>query len=512
MTAIIREEPPSLDAPEKVSEIVTRCLRKSPASRFQTMIEVRAALEQISAARIDTTPSIAVLPFANMSRDADDEYFSDGLAEEIINALVKIPGLKVIARTSAFAFKGQNTDIRKIAETLGVANVLEGSVRRSGNRIRVTAQLITAADGSHLWSERYDRDLADVFAVQDEISAAIAAALHTKLSPQVAAKPRYTPKLPAYEALLKAMHFHWKVTAESIDQAKVFYEQAIALDPQYALAHALYADYTFGQAVFGRTPAHEIMPAARAMAQKALELDPSLPDAHAILCAVATEYDYDWKEAARRFTLATASHDLSPWALAYLGGYYLLALGRKKEALVQAERAVQGDPLHRGIRFAMAGRLAAVGRYAEAEAHLRQLLDLDPNSALAYVGLANHYTTRGMFAEALPFAEKAYSLAPWAAQTAGFYAGLLVRTGEPNRGKELVQKLGAGRVYGASMGLAIFHACCDEIDLAADWLEKAIEERYPGIVLWLQSTMAEPLRSSPRWPKLAKMMNLPEGV
>src|SRR5207248_2309140 len=169
------------------------------------------ALQQVSAKPVDAQPSIAVLPFANMSRDADDEYFSDGLAEEIINALVKVPGLKVIARTSAFAFKGQNTDIRKIAETLGVSTVLEGSVRRAGNRIRVTAQLITSADGSHLWSERYDRELADVFAVQDEISAAISAALHTKLSPQPAAKPRYMPKLAAYEALLKAKYFHWKV-------------------------------------------------------------------------------------------------------------------------------------------------------------------------------------------------------------------------------------------------------------------------------------------------------------
>src|SRR5204863_9633305 len=153
----------------------------------------------------------AVLAFANMSADPENEYFGDGLAEEIINALTHVPGLKVIARTSAFAFKGKQEDIRRIADTLGVAHVLEGSVRRAGNRIRVTAQLITAADGSHLWSERYDRELADVFAVQDEISAAIAEALQLKLSPQAVAKPRYTPKLPAYEALLKAKHFHWKV-------------------------------------------------------------------------------------------------------------------------------------------------------------------------------------------------------------------------------------------------------------------------------------------------------------
>jgi Tfp pilus assembly protein PilF len=383
-------------------------------------------------------------------------------------------------------------------------------VRRVGNRIRVTAQLIHAADGAHLWSERYDRELADVFAVQDEISAAIAEALKVKLSPQAAAKPRYTPKLPAYEALLKAKYFHWKLTPESMAQAKALYEQAIALDPQFALAHALYADYLFAQAVFGMTPMREAAPVVRAVAQRALELDSSLPEAHAILCAVATEHDYDWKEAARRFTLATADDALSPWALAYLAGFYLRASGRKNEAVDQVERAVQGDPLHPGIRSSMAGLLAAVGRYTEAEANLRQLLDLDPNSVLAYLRLTDLYAARRMFAEALPFAEKAYSLAPWNPTLTGMYAGLLTRTGEPNRGKELIQKLGSGEVYGIPMGLAVCHTYCGEIDLAADWFEKAIEQRQPGVAVWLQSAIAEPVRASPRWPKLAALMNLPE--
>jgi len=509
MAAIIRDEPPSLDAPAKLSGIVTRCLCKAPASRFQTMSEVRAALEQVTAPPADKTPSIAVLPFANMSRDSDDEYFSDGLAEEIINALVKIPGLKVIARTSAFAFKGQNTDIRKIADTLGVANILEGSVRRSGNRIRVTAQLITAADGSHLWSERYDREMAEVFAVQDEISAAIAAALRARLSPQPAAKPRYTPKLPAYEALLKARYYHWKMTPQSMDQAKTHYEEAIALDPQYALAQAAFADYFFGRAFQGMTPAHEAMPVARAMAQRALELDPSLPEAHASLGMVAAQSDYNWKEAARRFTLATAGGAVSPWIRMAYGGVCLLASGRKKEAVEQLALAIQGDPLHLTYRTVMSICLGAVGRYAEAEAHLRQALDLDPDFAPAYSSLATLYAARRMFAEALPFAEKAYSLAPWFPLATGAYAGLSVRTGEHDRGKELIQRLGSGEAYGAPLGMAVFHTYTGELDPAADWFEKAIEQQHPAVASWLQGPTGEALRASPRWPKLAALMNLP---
>ncbi|HTC90683.1 MAG TPA: protein kinase, partial [Bryobacteraceae bacterium] len=214
MAAILHKEPEPFEATPALKIILTRCLRKSPVDRFQSMTQVKEALLAASGVSSQGTavsgtpqptpiPSIAVLPFANMSREADDEYFSDGLAEEIINLLAHVSGLKVIARTSAFAFKGKNEDIRKIAETLGVNNVLEGSVRRAGNRLRITAQLIHAADGSHLWSERYDREMTDVFAIQDEIAQAITAALKLTLSISVV-QQRYQPNLPAYEAFLRA--------------------------------------------------------------------------------------------------------------------------------------------------------------------------------------------------------------------------------------------------------------------------------------------------------------------
>jgi eukaryotic-like serine/threonine-protein kinase len=512
MAAVLNKEPHRLDAPPLLERVVMRCLEKQAGRRFQTMTELREALGRAIQAGTGTFvqqhPSIAVLPFANMSAEKENEYFSDGLAEEILNLLAKTPGLKVIARTSSFAFRNKEQDITKIAEALRVQNILEGSVRRAGNRIRITAQLIQAADGTHLWSERYDRELADVFAVQDEISAAIAGALTVKLSPPIASKPRYTPKLPAYEALLKAKHFHWKVTADSMAQAQVFYEQAIALDPQFASARSAYADYLVGRAAMGMTPAHDAMPAARVLAQRTLELDDSLPEAHAILCAIAAAYDYNWKEAARHYTLATSNDALSPWARSYCAQIYLLASGQRNEALEQAELAVQGDPLHPGIRSAIAGCLGAVGRYAEAEAHHRQLLEFHPGIGLSYAVLATLYAARRMFVEALPFAEKAHSLSPWVPQYTGLYAGLLVRTGEAERGQKLVQNLGSGVVYGVPIGLVAFFICCGEIDLAADWVEKAIEERFQGIAFALQGALGEPLRASPRWPKLAAMMNL----
>ena len=237
LSAILRDEPRPLNAPAPVQRIVRRCLAKDASQRFQTMNEVATALQQALAKPADQQPSIAVLPFANMSRDPDDEYFSDGLAEEIINQLAHVPGLKVTARTSAFAFRGKEQDITTIAEALRVRTILEGSVRRAGARIRVTAQLINAEDGYHLWSERYDRELTDVFAIQDDIAQAIASALQVTLTAK-AAQARHTPVLAAYEAVLKGRHQMLKHSPVSHARANECFEQAMILDPQYADPHA----------------------------------------------------------------------------------------------------------------------------------------------------------------------------------------------------------------------------------------------------------------------------------
>ena len=509
ISSVLRDEPPPLDAPPAVATVLKRCLCKSASGRFATIRDVSDAIRHVGERSADAAPSIAVLPFANLSADPEQEYFSDGLADDIINALVKIRGLKVIARTSAFAFKGQHTDVRKIADTLGVANVLEGSVRRSGNRIRVTAQLVTAADGSHLWSERYDRQLADVFEVQDEIAAAIADALRLALAPPEDRSPHHTPNIPAYEALLTARHFHWQVRGESMARAGEFYERAIALDAHYAVAHALYADYLFGRTTVGMSPLREVAPLVRAAALRALELDPDLRDAHAPLVFVAATHDYDWDEAARRVALATSGGAISPLSRMGLGWAFCLSSGRLHEAVEQLDLAVQGDPLHLTHRAMLAMGLGAVDRFAEAEELLSSGVELDPGFFWTYSVLAELYAARDMMTEALPVAKQAFTLAPWYAPGVGIYAGALVRTGDREGGREVARSLGSPENYGVSIGWALFHTTCGELDAAAEWFARAIEERYSMVGAFLQSAIGQPLRRSAHWPSLARLRNLP---
>jgi tetratricopeptide (TPR) repeat protein len=274
------------------------------------------------------------------------------------------------------------------------------------------------------------------------------------------------------------------------------------------LAHALYADYLIGRATIGLSPLREVAPVIRSLAQRALELDASLADAHAPLCILAALHDYDWEEARYQFALATPGGEGSPQAHMECGWAFLLGSGRREEAVEQLRLAVHGDPLHFTYRALLALCLGAAGHFAEAGELLQQSRDLDPNFFLTHYHLAGIYTARQMFAEALPCAEKAFSLAPWYPALIGMYAGLLVRMGQPDRGQEVLKTLGSSEAYGTARGMAIFNTCCGQIDLAADWFEKAIEERDPHSPTVLQSAIGESLRLSPRWLKLAALMNL----
>jgi len=528
LSSILRDNPAPLGsiAPPGLEPIVMRCLRKQVADRFQEMREVRIALEalrastqtvsaqtvQALAARAEA--SIAVLPFANLSADKENEYFSDGLAEEIINALTHVRGLKVTARTSAFAFRGENQDIRKIAETLNVRTILEGSVRRAGSRIRVSAQLINAADGYHLWSERYDAELADVFAVQDEIAGSIAGALKLKLSAELANVRAHVPPLPAFEALLKGRHFLFSGDPQGLARGKEYFETAISLDPEYALAHAALANYYWSLASNGVRPASEVMGQARAEARKALDLDPDLPEALAALGVGAAAYDFDWKESERWFKLAMSPGSVTSGVRYCYAFYHLLPHGRLDEAVKELERALDEDPLNVGIRVAWINGLHAAGRDDRAIAEADKILETDKSKFSVYLALARIYSFRGRFAEALAAVEKAYQLASWNVRATALFAGILIQSGDRSRAEELVAKLKAqsGDAYGTPMALAVFHAMCGETDAAADWFEKAIDQRDPAVVGYLRTPLMKVLRSSPRWPALAKQMNLPEAA
>jgi serine/threonine-protein kinase len=506
ISSVLRDEPAPLTAPDALTRITEQCLRKSPSDRFPSITAVKAALEQVLLVSSNKQPSIAVLPFANMSRDADDEYFSDGLAEEIINLLAHIQGLKVIARTSAFAFKGKNQDIRTIAAALGVDNILEGSVRRAGNRIRVTAQLVIAADGSHLWSERYDRELADVFAVQDEIAGAIVEVLKGKLMPSAATPHRYIPKLGAYEAYLKGRHYWQKLTGDSVTRCREYLEQAVALDPQFAAAYSELGLYFAMLPMFGIAPAAEAIPLARKNLSIALKLDSSLPEPNAVRGIIASIYDYDWKQAERHFALAMTRTPISPQVRSWYGYFYLMPTGRGQQGAEQHELALREDPLNLTFRFGIGACLLSAGERAEGAEHLRSAVELDENFLFGYYYLALDCVAHGLYTEARPLAEKAYSIDSRAPYVVGLLAGLRSRVGDPH--EDLLRRV-ESQPTGFAFYHLVYHWVRDEMELAMDWTEKTIAQ-HDGIAPTVLSIMGKRFRQSPRWPTLAKMMNLPE--
>lgn len=508
ISAVLRDDPVPLDTLPTVAAIVNRCFSKSAADRFPTIRQVRDAIRQAGARAPEATPSIAVLPFANLSADPEQEYFSDGLADEIINALAKIQGLKVIARTSAFAFKGQHTDIRKIAERLSVANILEGSVRRSGNRIRVTVQLAAAADGVQLWSERYDREIADVFEVQDEIATAIAGALRVKLSGEPQAR-RYEPKLPAYDAYLHAKHQMARVRPESMERARRYYESAIQIDSGFGLAHVGIGFYWLSLSVFGRCSAHEVIPQARAAARRALQCDDSLPEAHALLGFVAACYDLDWKTAELHFDIPLAKQVGFPLVRPAYGSFQFFR-GNVEQAVAIAESAVADDPLEAWPHLTLHAYLQGAGRDREAYDQALKALDLDDHLVVARVSIAHFHAEWGQLAEATAAARLAHEIAPWYPDATATLAALLRRGGQESEARLLYESIGTGKHFGDARVRAIYHLLCNEIEAAADWVEKAIEQRDHSMMFHLRFVVCRPLRASARWPKIARMVNLPD--
>jgi TolB-like protein len=456
--------------------------------------------------------SIAVLPFANISGDVDNEYFSDGLAEELINELAHVPGLKVIARTSAFAFKHKQEDIRGVARALGVAHVVEGSVRRADTRVRITAQLIAASDGTHIWSERYDRQIADIFAVQDEIAHAITTALRVHLTGTLR---QYVPRLGAYEEYLKARHCLAAFTRESLPRSRHFFEQAIALDAGFPPAHSGLALSLVSLVLLGITPAHVAMPLARSEAKRALDIDSGLQEAHAVLGIVAALYDFDWKEAEQRFQLAMAQEPVPPYVRWHYSFAYLLPRGRTHEAVRECMRGMEHDPLNFVGGFHYAAGLLASGKAEAGQAHLQQLSAVHVNLYQPYYLLALSQAVGGQPEPALAAAEKAYSLAPWSTTIRGLFGGLLRCARDVNRANELHDQLLPGEEYGAEMGLTLFHVGCAEMGRAAEWAERAVQQRDTRmnfLMVLVRASRPELIRSDRRWSALTRTLGMSPTV
>jgi serine/threonine protein kinase/Tfp pilus assembly protein PilF len=411
LAALLRDEPVPLKTSPALEKIVKRCLEKQPSDRYPMMTELKAALEksvrpQVAISSEEPQPSIAVLPFVNMSGDTEQEYFSDGLAEEIINALTKVRGLKVIARTSAFAFKGKEQDIRLIAEALNVSNILEGSVRKAGNRIRVTAQLITASDGSHLWSERYDREMNDVFAIQDEICLAIVDNLRMQLTSGHRQIKHHTKDVEAYNHYLRGRHYQLIYTPDSLAKAEDCYNRAIEADPKYALAwYGLgYLYYNMGFLGY-MTPPKAIKEAGDAISQ-ALKFDEMLPEIHAVLAAFLA-CKFDWKEAEFEFLRAIELGPESVDAHFHYASLYLFARRKYDEAIAVIKHAVELDPLSANLQIVIGHCNYASRQWDLAIEHYNRAIEYLPQSYLAYQFLGFTYLEMGKMDEGIANCEAA---------------------------------------------------------------------------------------------------------
>jgi serine/threonine-protein kinase len=500
LSAVLRDDPAPFQAPAELQRIVKRCLAKQPGDRFSGMRELRVALEQISV-KPTNQPSIAVLPFANMSAEKENEYFSDGLAEEILNLLAKIPGLKVIARTSAFAFRGKEQDVRKIAETLGVSNVLEGSVRRAGNRVRVTAQLINAADGSHLWSERYDRDLTDIFAIQDEISQAISEALQVRLAPRARAV-----NIEAYQNYLKGQYYFQRFTPESLAKAKEHFELALAIDPNYAPAYSGLAEYYYALAAPNIKPMLDMAPLARSAAEKALAIDPANREARGILAALSAIVDYDWRAAEAHLRQAMAGELVPPVVRARYILWYLLPLGRVAEGLEQSRLALETDPLSMVLHFGMSMCLCGAKQYRETIEYVCKALEIDANYWPIWVAIGWAQLHAGIAQAATTSFQRSVKLAPWFSQLEWWLAVAYHQAGDHERSQELVLKL--SDAHGGNFSASAYYAAVGEVDAMFGALDGAYEQRQPTLLYLPNQPLFDPYRADPRFNALLQRMNL----
>jgi len=462
--------------------------------------------------KLAAPPSIAVLPFVDMSPNKDQEYFCDGIAEELINGLAQLGGLKVAARTSAFQFKQPDRNIPAIGQELGVTTVLEGSVRKAGNRLRITVQLINVKDGFHLWSEKYDRTLDDIFAIQDEISLAIVEKLRLQLLEPEKKRlvRRHTDNKEAYNLYLKGRYFWNKRHEGGMTSALDYYQQAIDKDPTYPLPYIGIADAYVILGTFGFLPPRESFPKAKAAANKALELDSNLGEAHAPLAFAAFFYDWDWNAAEREFDIC---FKLIPnYAIAHSWyATYLSGRGRYEEALAEAERALELDPLSL-VFNSVVGLMHLEGHHFEqAIEQLKQTLERDSTFQLALLWLSYSYYGQGSLDDALATTNKLESLPGGEKYAAGMLGAIYARQGKVEEVESELKRLKtrAENEYVPSIQFALMLIPLGRKDEAVEYLEKAYEERDGYLTrLTVSPIFGEDMQTHPRCIELAKRLGL----
>jgi len=505
----------------ELEQIVNKALAKSPDLRHQKAGDILTDLrkfrkelefmkEQPSAKR--RQPSIAVLPFTNLSADPEQDYFCDGMAEEIINALTHVEDLRVVARTSAFSFRGKEIDIREIGRKLNVESILEGSVRKAGNRLRITAQLINVADGYHLWSEKYDQDMEDIFAIQDEISLAIVEKLKVKILGVEKAKivKRFTDDQEAYNLYLRGRYFWSKRTEEDIERAIQYFKQAIEKDPDYALAYAGMADSHILLAEYSLLPPKDAFPRAKAAVMKALEIEETLAEAHTSLAFIKTLSDWDWMGAEKEFKQAI---EFNPgYATAHQWyAEHLTMTGQYAEAIAEIKRAQELDPLSLIISVASAVAIfCGTHRYDQVIEECQKVLEMDPNFGGALNVLGMVYRERGMYEEAIEAFQKAKTFDEGNTWVTAELGHAYAASGNRSEAQKVLDELKqlSKRRYVPPDNIALVYLGLGKKNLMFEYLEKAYEHRSVGMS-WLKADpIFDSLRSDPRFKALLKRIGL----
>src|SRR6266436_8323819 len=459
--------------------------------------------------------SLVVLPFENLSADKDQAYFADGMTDELIAHLAKIRSLRVISRTSSMEYKGTHKTLSQIARDLNVDALVEGTVLRSGDRVRITAELVQVATDRHLWAETYESQLGDILALQSHVASAIVNEIRVKLSPedQVRLATVRPVSTQSYENYLKGRYYWNKRSEEGLIKAIDYFQLAIKQDPNYALAYAGLADcYSIiGSAIVGTVPTADVAPKARAAALRSLELDNTLAEAHTSLATVRFNYDWDWNAAASEFRRAL---ELNPsYATAYQrNSLYLMSMGRTSESLAEMNRAHDLDPLSISTNFSLGWRLYMAREYDQAIEQLRNTIDMDPDFILPHLVLGQAYEQKKAYDQAITELRRAADISQNSPPVLAALARAYAVSGRTTEARNLLDQLmqQSRKQYVSPFYVAIVYAGLGENDKAMDWLEKAYGDHSNAIVFLKVDPELDTLRSRPRFHELQRRLRLPE--